>query len=428
MSYISLSYFARLIQHTLVPFRVLLHLIQHIVSCNESLQLQLNDADAAVTAAAALVAAGVVDVNGKKPKANTARKTKRPSTHSIVKGESQLLGGEAYNPLRPPPKPRPMSTLQRPPPHPKHIKSAGTSRIRHQLQSATRKLTPLEMERMESSDGTGTDNEQPQQQSTTTTPIKHTKHRKKQGTKVSKKNGATNGDSGTDNNSDMDEIESFIGIDNTADSDDDEDAMTEADEISLLDSQVQFHHEPMDYEPMADADQEAVFDAMKVTHPVNVPYQHTLQTPLHTLINTPSNTSSLSHPLTPLKAKYHWPTLPLDEAEYRVKPFKDTEPKWRSLAAGVDGSSGNPLLHLPITSTLPYTPPTNTPFSPPAGGFGIFDLPPWARDSQRRSLGEIRKAHRRWKKSKREAAEKARHRRGGWIYATLMNEHSLPTL
>ena len=133
---------------------------------------------------------------------------------------------------------------------------------------------------MESSDGTGTDNEQPQQR-----PLQQqqqqrqqSKKRKKQGTKVLKKNGITNGDSGTDNNSDMDEIESFIGVDNAADSDDgsDDDAMTEADEISLLDSQVQFHHNLTDYEPMADADQEAVFDAMKVICHVHLPCQHIL--------------------------------------------------------------------------------------------------------------------------------------------------------
>ena len=222
-------------------------------------------------------------------------------------GESQLVGGEAYDPLRPPPKPRPVSTLQRPPPHPKQIKSAGTSRIKHQIQSASHKLSASEMDRMETSDGTGTDNEQPQQQrSTSTTANKHTKHRKKHGTKVSKKNGSNNADSGTDNNSDMDEIEAFIGIDNTAegddefddDDDDDDDAMTEPDEISLLDSQVQFHHHLMDYEPMADADQEAVFDAMKATHSINILYLTISPTDTLTPPSTHHITPPLSSPLT----------------------------------------------------------------------------------------------------------------------------------
>ena len=71
-----------------------------------------------------------------------------------------------------------------------------------------------------------------------------------------------------------------------------------------------------------------------------------------------------------LKAKYRWPSLPVDEALYRV-----VRPK--------PGESAS-------------------------GGFGIFDLPPWARDSQRRSLAEIREAHRRWKWRKREEADKAR--------------------
>ena len=43
-----------------------------------------------------------------------------------------------------------------------------------------------------------------------------------------------------------------------------------------------------------------------------------------------------------------------------------------------------------------------------SGGYGLLDLPPWARESHRKNLDEIRRAHRRWRKKKREEAEKAR--------------------
>ena len=36
------------------------------------------------------------------------------------------------------------------------------------------------------------------------------------------------------------------------------------------------------------------------------------------------------------------------------------------------------------------------------GGYGVLDLPPWARESQKRALKEIRETHKRWKRKKRE--------------------------